>query len=138
MKLIQDINKLYVSEPALYQYPFDSKGFEWVDYGDQDNSVIIFMRKSANPEEALVVVCNFTPQPRHLYRVGVPTRGSWKEVFNSDDPAYGGSGLLNQALIMTSPVKYHGKDYSVSFTLPPLAVSVLKLHEEINEFEIGS
>jgi 1,4-alpha-glucan branching enzyme len=138
MHLMQDVNKLYASEKALYEFSFDSRGFEWVDYGDRENSVIIFMRKSANPGESLVVICNFTPQPRHLYRVGVPTRGSWKEIFNSDNVNYGGSGLLNQAHMNTSPVKYHGKDYSVTLTLPPLAVSVLKLHEEVKEFEIGS
>lgn len=138
MRVIQDLNHLYVSESALYQYPFDHRGFEWVDYGDGENSVIIFMRNGLKPEDSLVVICNFTPQPRHLYRVGVPTRGSWKEIFNSDNANYGGSGLLNQALMNTSPVKYHGKDYSVTLTLPPLAISVLKLHEEVKEFEIGS
>ena len=138
MRVIQDLNHLYVSEPALYQYEFEQHGFEWVDYGDRENSVIIFMRKGLQPEDSLVVICNFTPQPRHLYRVGVPTRGSWKEIFNSDNHTYGGSGLLNQALMNTSPVKYHGKDYSVTLTLPPLAISVLKLHEEVREFEIGS
>ena len=138
MELIKDANRLYASESALYQFQFDNRGFEWVDYGDRENSVIVFMRKSEKPEDSLVVVCNFTPEPRHSYRVGVATRGSWKEIFSSDDLKYNGSGLLNQALMNTSPVKYHGKDYSITFTLPPLAISVLKLHEEVKEFEIGS
>ncbi len=138
MRLIQDLNHLYKTEPALYQLPFEAKGFEWVDYGDRENSVIVFMRKGENPEDNLVISFNFTPQPRHLYRVGVPARGSWKEIFNSDDLKYAGSGLINQALMNTSPVKYHGKDFSVTYTLSPLAVSVLKLHEEVKEFEIGS
>ncbi len=138
MNVIKDLNKFYTSEPALYRYPFENHGFEWVDYGDRENSVIIFMRKGEKSEDTLVIVCNFTPAPRHSYRVGVPTRGSWKEIFNSDDIRYGGSGLLNQALMNTSPVKYHSKDYSVTLTLPPLAISVLKLHEEVKEFEIGS
>jgi len=137
MLVIQDLNKLYASEPALYRYAFENNGFEWVDYGDRENSVIIFMRKGEKPEDSLVMVCNFTPQPRHAYRVGVPTRGSWKEIFNSDDLKYGGSGLLNQSMMNTSPVKYHSRDYSVTLTLPPLAISVLKLHEEVKEFEIG-
>ncbi len=137
-KLVKDLNALYAAEPALYQYPFDHRGFDWVDYGDRENSVIVFMRKGEDPADTLVVICNFTPEPRNLYRVGVPTRGFWKEVFNSDDLKYGGSGLLNQTLMNTSPVKYHGKDYSVTFSLPPLGISVLKLHEEVKEFEIGS
>ena len=138
MRLIQDLNHLYQTEPALYQLPFEAKGFEWVDYGDRENSVIVFMRKGEKAEDSLVISFNFTPQPRHLYRVGVPARGSWKEIFNSDDLKYAGSGLINQALMNTSPVKYHGKDFSVTYTLSPLAVSVLKLHEEVKEFEIGS
>lgn len=137
-RLVKDLNQLYKTEAALYHFAFDAKGFEWVDYGDRENSVVIFMRKSDKPEEALVVLCNFTPEPRYLYRVGVDTRGSWKEVFNSDEVKYGGSGLLNQAHMNTSPVKYHGRDYSVTVTLPPLGMSVLKLHEAVEEFEIGS
>ncbi len=138
MELIKESNRLYASEPALYQFQFDNRGFEWVDYGDRENSVIVFMRKGEKLEDSLVVVCNFTPEPRHSYRVGVATRGSWKEIFSSDNLKYNGSGLLNQALMNTSPVKYHGKDYSITFTLPPLAITVLKLHEEVKEFEIGS
>jgi len=136
--VIQDLNRLYKSESALYRYAFENNGFEWVDYGDHENSVIVFMRKGEQPADSLVVVCNFTPTPRYSYRVGVPIRGTWKEVFNSDDPKYAGSGLLNQALMNTSPVKYHNKDYSVTLTLPPLAISILKLNEEVKEFEIGS
>ncbi|CAN5325423.1 1,4-alpha-glucan branching protein GlgB [soil metagenome] len=136
--LIQDLNKLYKTETALYRYAFENNGFEWVDYGDRENSVIVFMRKGELPADSLVVVCNFTPAPRYSYRVGVPTRGTWKEIFNSDDLRYAGSGLLNQALMNTSPVKYHNKDYSVTLTLPPLAISVIKLNEEVKEFEIGS
>ncbi len=138
MKIIQDLNKLYKEEPAMYQHTFDHRGFEWVDYGDRENSVIAYMRKGDRREDTLIVICNFTPEPRELYRIGVPTRGTWKEIFNSDDSKYGGSGLLNQPLLHTSPVKYHGNDYSITITLSPLAVFVLKLHEEAKEFEIGS
>lgn len=137
-RVLQDLNALYKAEPALYQYPFEHRGFEWVDYGDRENSVIIFLRKSEQPENDLVVICNFTPEPRHHYRVGVPVRGTWKEVFNSDDGLYGGSGLLNGSLMATSPVKFHGRNYSITITLPPLGMVVVKLNEEVNEFEIGS
>ncbi|MBS1488753.1 MAG: 1,4-alpha-glucan branching protein GlgB [Bacteroidetes bacterium] len=136
LRLIQDLNQFYKSEPALYHFPFSDRGFEWVDYSDRENSVIVFMRKSEDPAESLLVACNFTPEVRHQYRLGVPTRGSWKEVFNSDDLKYGGSGQLNTGLQFTSPVKYHNKDYSLCITLPPLAISVMKLHEEKNEFEL--
>ncbi len=134
--LMKDLNALYKSEPALYQYAFEAKGFEWVDYSDRENSVMIFMRKADRKEDSLIVVCNFTPETRHHYRLGVPVRGTWQEILNSDNLKYGGSGVLNQGFLHTSPVKYHSKDYSVSMVLSPLSISILKLHEEVAEFEL--
>jgi 1,4-alpha-glucan branching enzyme len=97
---------------------------------------MIFQRQADQKEDLLIVVCNFTPEVRRHYRVGLPYRGKWMEVFNSDDVKYSGSGVLNEGSFMTSPVKYHGRDYSISLTLPPLAISVLKLEKEVNEFEL--
>src|SRR5690606_32715777 len=105
-------------------YSFEQRGFQWVDYGDRENSVIVYQRHGAAKEDFIIVICNFTPAVRYLYRVGVPYRGQWKEIFNSDEQAYGGSGLLNQGSLNTSPVKFHGRDYSVSLNLPPLAISM--------------
>ncbi len=136
LTLIKELNHFYKSEPACYEFPFSDKGFEWMDYSDSENSVMIFKRKAEKREEALIVICNFTPEARQLYRIGVPFRGTWSEVFNSDDLKYGGSGVLNHGLLNTTPVKYHNNDYSVSLTLPPLGISILKLKEEITEFEI--
>ena len=136
LQLISDLNALYKSEPALYQFSFSDLGFEWVDYSDRENSVMVFMRKGEESKDALVVVCNFTPEVRTQYRIGVPVRGTWKEVFNSDNLRYGGSGQLNIGLVHTPPVKYHGKDYSLVVTLPPLGVSIFKLNEEQTAFEL--
>lgn len=136
--LVRDLNVFYKAEPALYKYAFDHRGFQWVDYSDRENSVIIYQRSSDRKEDTLVVICNFTPAVRLHYRVGVPVRGQWKEVFNSDERKYAGSGVLNEGTLFTSPVKYHGKDFSIVLTLPPLAMSVLKLHKEENEFELES
>ena len=134
--IMKDLNALYKQEEALYFYSFSDKGFAWVDYSDHENSVIIYKRMSDKKEEALIVICNFTPEARSNYRVGVPYRGEWKELFNSDNMKYGGSGVLNQGLFFTTPVKYHGSDYSVSITLPPLGISILKLERELVEFEL--
>jgi 1,4-alpha-glucan branching enzyme len=134
--LVKRLNGLYKSELALYQFAFDQRGFEWVDYSDRENSVIVYMRKTERKEDLLIVVCNFTPSPRSHYRIGVPFRGQWKEIFNSDETDFGGGGVLNHGLLTTSPVKFQGKDYSISLTLPPLAVTVLKLEKEINEFDL--
>ncbi|MFN9500900.1 MAG: 1,4-alpha-glucan branching protein GlgB [Chryseotalea sp.] len=138
LALIQDINTVYKTEPALYRFAFEERGFEWVDYNDRENSVMVYMRKAERKEDTLVVICNFTPEVRHHYRIGVNTRGTWKEIFNSDNVKYGGSGLLNQTLLQTSPVRSHGRDYSISVSLPPLGVSVIKLEQELIEFELGS
>jgi 1,4-alpha-glucan branching enzyme len=136
LQLMKDLNAMYKAEPALYHYAFEGKGFEWIDYSDRENSVMIFMRKSDKKEESLIVVCNFTPETRNHYRIGVPFRGTWQEILNSDNLKYGGSGVLNQGYLHTSPVKYHSKDNSVSMTLSPLSISILKLHEEVTEFEL--
>jgi len=135
--LVRDLNAFYKSQPALYVHQFEQKGFEWIDYSDNNSSVIAFQRNGDTKEEMLIVVCNFTPEARHHYRVGVPYRGTWIEIFNSDDQKYAGSGLLNIGSLMTSPVKFHRRDYSISLTLPPLGVSVLRLEKEVNEFELN-
>jgi len=137
-RLMQDINAFYKKEAALYHFAFDARGFEWIDYSDRENSVMVFMRKSNQPADALVVVCNFTPEVRHQYRVGVPMRGVWQEAFNSDKTEYCGTGVLNQGALHTQPVGFHGRDYSISLTLPPLAISILKIKEQDGEFALGS
>lgn len=136
LTFMKELNVHYKSEPALYHYSFDQRGFEWIDYTDQENSVMAFQRKSDKKEDLLIVVCNFTPEARQHYRIGVPYRGRWKEVFNSDNLKYGGSGILNPGEIVTAPIKYHGQDYSISITLPPLAITVIKLVKEDSEFEL--
>lgn len=134
--IVRDLNALYKKEKALYHFAFENRGFQWIDYGDRDNSVIAYQRQSDRKEDLLIVICNFTPEVRNHYRIGVPYRGQWKEVFNSDDTKYQGSGVSNPGLLMTSPVKYHQRDYSISITLPPLALTIFKLEKEVNEFDL--
>lgn len=135
-KLVRDLNNFYKNERGLYLHQFEAKGFAWIDYSDQENSVMAYQRQGDEKEDLLIVICNFTPEIRQHYRVGVPYRGKWREVFNSDDVKYSGTGVLNEGSLMTSPVKYHGRDYSISLTLPPLGISILKLEKEVNEFEL--
>jgi 1,4-alpha-glucan branching enzyme len=134
--IIKDLNKLYKTEPSLFRFSFEQKGFQWVDYGDRENSVMAYQRQGERKEDLMIVICNFTPSVRQHYRVGVPFRGQWKEVFNSDERKYQGSGVINYGLLMTSPVKLHSRDYSVSLTLPPLGMVILKLEKEVNEFDL--
>ncbi|HVL59674.1 MAG TPA: 1,4-alpha-glucan branching protein GlgB [Burkholderiaceae bacterium] len=127
-RLIGDLNRLYRDEPALHQLDTESRGFEWVDGSDSENSVISYLRRSRDGD-AVLVLCNFTPLPRHNYTVGAPRGGRWRELLNSDAPIYGGSGVGNYGAIDSSPVPAHGRYHSLTLTLPPLAVIVLKSEE---------
>ena len=135
---IIDLNKFYKTTPALFELQFDYRGFEWLDYSDHENSVILFMRKGLKPEDTIVIACNFTPASRHNYRIGVPERGLWQEEINSDDLKYGGSGLLNPGMMKTVPVKMHGQDNSIAISIPPLAIVVLKRTDSKELETVGS
>jgi 1,4-alpha-glucan branching enzyme len=124
--LIRDLNNLYKNERALHYFNFSYEGFEWIDYSDRENSVIAFKRKSDRAADTLIVVCNFTPESQGHYRLGVPAKGQWVEVFNSDDLKYGGSGAVN-AVVDSEDVPSHGQLDSISFVLAPLAVMAFKL-----------
>lgn len=123
---VQDLNRLYRGESALYELDFDSEGFEWIDFSDADNSVISFMRKGSTTRDSIVVVANFTPVLRANYRIGVSENGQWKEILNSDAKEYGGSGQGNFGGVEATPTPCHGKDHSILLTLPPLSILVLK------------
>jgi 1,4-alpha-glucan branching enzyme len=123
---LQDLNRFYRAEPALFQRDFDAGGFEWVDLHDWEQSVVSFLRKGDTPDETILVVCNFTPVAHTNYRVGVPRGGFWREVLNSDASIYGGSGQGNLGGVEAAPVPAHGRSHSLSLTLPPLGVVYLK------------
>jgi 1,4-alpha-glucan branching enzyme len=121
-----DLNALHKNEPALYELDFHSEGFQWIDCNDWEKSTISYMRKSRSGKDLLLIACNFTPVPRHNYRIGVPEKGFWKEVLNSDAKEYGGSGYGNFGGVDAVPVSSHGRYYSLCLTLPPLGIVVLK------------
>src|SRR5215469_14043653 len=125
-KWVQQLNKLYRSEPALYEIEADPAGFEWVDCNDTAASVISLLRKSKRPEDTILVVCNFTPVPRESYRVGVPAEGYWHELLNSDAADYAGSGVGNKGGVEAEDIPAHGRPHSLSLTLPPLGALFLK------------
>jgi 1,4-alpha-glucan branching enzyme len=125
-RAVADLNNLVQREPALHELDFDGRGFEWIDCHNWQDSVLAFVRRGSNSRDALVVCCNFTPVLRQGYRVGVPAAGSYEEIFNSDSAWYGGSNAGNGSGLQSSPVPHHGREHSLSLTLPPLAVVVLK------------
>ncbi|MBK9245813.1 MAG: 1,4-alpha-glucan branching protein GlgB [Burkholderiales bacterium] len=122
---VADLNGLYRAEPALHEVDFEPSGFEWIDASDHEASTLAYLRR-ARGGDTVLVVCNFTPVPRHAYRVGVPQPGYWRELANSDALAYGGSGMGNLGGVASEAVAAHGRPHSLSLTLPPLATVVLK------------
>ncbi|NLW85229.1 MAG: 1,4-alpha-glucan branching protein GlgB [Phycisphaerae bacterium] len=126
-RLFAELNHLYTTQPALYELDFESEGFEWIDFHDSDQSVISYLRKAKDANDALVVVLNFTPVPRYAYKVGAPKGGLWRELLNSDADAYGGSGVGNPEPIEAEPVSFFDRfDFTLTLTLPPLGMLILK------------
>lgn len=123
-KLITDLNHLYKSQPALYEKQFSGEGFEWINYSDHQNAVLTYIRKGNNPDENIIVACNFTQVVRENYRIGIPKKGTLKEIFNSDSTIYGGSGIENSNSVKVDSVAYDGREFSAEFTLPPLSITV--------------
>jgi 1,4-alpha-glucan branching enzyme len=127
---VRDINTFLRGEPALYQQDFEPAGFEWIDCHDSQQSVLSFLRRGRDPEDVLACVCNFTPVPRHNYRIGVPRAGYWEEVLNSDATIYGGSGQGNLGGAEATPVAAFGRYYSLNVMLPPLAIVAFRPKKE--------
>jgi len=123
---VKDLNHFYRTEPALYEQDFSNEGFEWIDFCDWEHSIISFIRKGKTTENIILVVCNFTPVPRHNYRIGVPRGSFWKEVLNSDAKDYGGNGYGNFGGVEAAPIPYQGRYHSVSLTLPPFGILFFK------------
>jgi 1,4-alpha-glucan branching enzyme len=124
--LVRDLNRVYRSEPALHRIDFSADGFEWLDISSADVSVIAFLRKAPAHGAPLLVVCNFTPVPRPNFLVGVPFRGVWREILNTDAREYGGSGWGSMGSVESVPVTTQGHLESVNLHLPPLATVVLR------------
>jgi 1,4-alpha-glucan branching enzyme len=124
---LRDLNTAYRAEPALHARDCEPSGFEWVDCNDAAQSTLAFVRRGGDPEQVVLVVCNFTPLPRARFRVGVPADGWWREILNGDATLYGGSGVGNLGGVRAEPIPHHGQSHSIQITLPPLALVVFKL-----------
>jgi 1,4-alpha-glucan branching enzyme len=124
----RDLNRFYASQPALYELDFDPRGFRWIEANDAEQSVFSYIRFAEDPEDFLVVVCNFTPVPRHGYRIGVPRPGFYREVLNSDSAYYCGGNVGNLGGCRADDLSWHSYPHSLTLTLPPLGIVVFK-HE---------
>jgi len=123
LTLVKDLNQLYKDSPVLYFHDFESEGFDWIDCHDNDQSIISFIRQHSG--QHFLIVLNFTPVPRENYRLGVPTNGAYKEIFNSDSSYYGGSNIGNDGYITVEDETWMGRPHSISLNLPPLGALIL-------------
>ena len=123
---VAELNRLYRRETALHELDCEAAGFEWVSGSDSEQSALSFLRKGRSASDTILVVANFTPVPRPDYRVGVPQAGFWKEILNSDDKEYGGSGYHPHGRIKAERVPWHGRPYSLRLELPPLAIMFMQ------------
>ncbi|MDB5219553.1 MAG: 1,4-alpha-glucan (glycogen) branching enzyme GH3-type [Myxococcaceae bacterium] len=124
-RMVGDLNHVYRETPALHAGDATANGFEWIDGTNSQMSVIAFLRRGRGDDDVAVVACNFTPVPRHQYRIGVPRAGHWREIFNSDARDYGGSGHGNLGGVDAVPYPWNGRPSSVVVTLPPLGAIIL-------------
>jgi 1,4-alpha-glucan branching enzyme len=121
-----DLNRLYREEPALHLQEFSPEGFRWIDCNDHVHSTLSLIRYGVAPGDEIIGAFNFTPVPRHNYRVGAPAAGFWEERLNSDARDYGGSGQGNQGEVEAAPLPSHGFRYSLNLVLPPLGAVFFK------------
>jgi 1,4-alpha-glucan branching enzyme len=117
------LGALYLEHPALWRMDYEPQGFQWIDTADVANSVVSYLRRGGG--EQLLVALNLTPIPRAHYRIGAPEDGEYTRIFSSDDPRFGGSGLVGAELVKADPSPLHGYPQSVELTLPPLGALVL-------------
>ncbi len=125
-KFVEDLNRLYKKSPAFWQADYDHAGFSWIDCTDRENSVLSFLRQTADGKNQTVVILNLTPVPRPFYRIGLPRGGKWREVLNSDAAIYGGSNQGNLGGVTAENNPCHGHQHSAEFNLPPLSVIVFQ------------
>jgi 1,4-alpha-glucan branching enzyme len=120
--LVRDLNHAYRAEPALWELDGEPAGFRWLEANDADANALVFARLGRGEERVLICACNFSPVPRPGYRIGLPRGGGWREILNTDDPRYGGSGVGNHGGIAAEEQPWHHQPFSAEVALPPLGV----------------
>ena len=129
---VKNLNYLYRSEKSLYEVDDSYEGFDFIDPHNDQDSIIVLMRKGKKEKEFIIGILNFTPVVRYDYKVGVPYMGVYEEVFNSDDEKYWGSGqTMGDAKIYSTDEKWHNQPYHINIKVPPLGATFIKMTEEI-------
>jgi 1,4-alpha-glucan branching enzyme len=123
---VSELNKLYTTQPELYEYQFDERGFEWIDLNHRNECVIVYMRKGKKNKENLLMVFNMTPVKRENWKINVHGKKEWEIIFNSDNKKFWGSSEFDHQIITTTLVDKKNKLYEINLHLPSLGVLVLK------------
>lgn len=123
---VQELNHFYQQERALWEQDHSWDGFQWIDPNNQLHNVITFLRRGFHSSDTLMVVCNFSPLVHEDYRIGVPHLIRYREVFNSDEEKYGGSGQKNREELWAQDTPWHNRPFSLSLRVPPLGIVILK------------
>ena len=123
---VKELNKLYKTEPALYELDNSSEGFEWINCNSANTSLLSFMRKGKKEEDTLVVICNFTPIEHKAYKLATPSGGKWQEIFSSDNAKFGGEGRNNKTAKQAKKDACDGQEHYISVVVPPLSITVFK------------
>jgi 1,4-alpha-glucan branching enzyme len=123
---VKSLNKLYRKEPALYNFSFSGEGFEWLSADDADHSLYIYIRKGHKAKDTLVIILNMTPVYRENYRIGLPFKAKWKEIFNSDATEFFGSGKLSTEVFLPENINANHREYSININIAPLGAMILK------------
>ncbi|HEY1118681.1 MAG TPA: alpha amylase C-terminal domain-containing protein, partial [Acidimicrobiales bacterium] len=121
-QLVAALNRAQDEHPAMWRRDTEPAGFDWLDASDAGQSVLAFQRNGGPDDAPVVCVANFTPVPRHGYRIGLPRAGGWREVLNTDDERFGGAGIGN-GTFASEDIPWQGRDQSAVITLPPLGVA---------------
>lgn len=123
---LRDLNRFYLQEKSLWEYDFDWQGFQWIDANNENQSVLVYLRTANDKSDNLIIVCNFTAVPYEKFRIGVPEKGTYRAVFNSDELKYGGTGKTASKDIKSQKRAWQNRENSLEIILPPLAVICLK------------
>jgi 1,4-alpha-glucan branching enzyme len=121
-KFVEDLNRLYIATPALWQGDYDHAGFSWIDCNDSESSVLSFLRQTPDGKKQCAVILNLTPVPRENYRIGLPRAGKWREILNSDAGIYAGGNKGNLGGVTAQKISCHNHGHSAEFYLPPMSV----------------
>ena len=129
----KDINKVYIDNKALWELDHDNNGFEWIEANNNQQSILIFDRKSRKDDDTLIFIVNFKPEVYYDYQIGVPFLGEYEELLNTDDTIYGGSGQVMGTVLTSEKIPFHNQPYSIKIKVPPMATLILRVKKILQD-----